>query len=312
MMTTGARRSVQFGVVLGVLLTSACSTPNAAKTSASGSTNSHAQTTLSPVTSVTTPPLVATPLTPMLSAIPDVAPSPAVANRTDGTTRLTLGTGAHITVIGSSGTDIITVGAPTQSVIAGTGKDTVNLPANLASAKVIGHSPAMTTLHIITPGTANLSDQDRNFTVKLTPGINDLTLGHGANITAVGTPGADTITVGAPTQSVIAGSGIDTVKAPSDLAGVKVVGHGQATTTLVITTAGNARLNNADSNLTVELNGGASRPSLHHFATDVHPHAWRRARSSRHWHTATRTSKSSHGAKALKCSPNPVSVTALK
>jgi hypothetical protein len=220
-------------------------------------------------------------------------------------------------VIGSAGTDIITVGAPTQSVIAGIGKDTVNVPANLASAKVVGRSPAMTTLHIITAGTANLNDQDSNLTVKLTPGINDLTLGRGANIRAVGTPGADTVTVGAPTQSVIAGSGIDTVKASSDLAGVKVVGRSQAMTTLVITTAGNAMLNNADSNLTVELNGGASRPSLHHFPlhhspTDFHPRTWRSARSSRHWHMATTTSQSGHGTNGLKCQPNPALVSALK
>ena len=88
-------------------------------------------------------------------------------------------------------------------MIAGPGKSTVYVPAYLASAKVVGRSPAKTTLHIITPGTANLSDEDSNITVKLTPGIH-IRLGQGNNITAVGTPGADTITVGAPTQAVIA------------------------------------------------------------------------------------------------------------
>lgn len=304
----GARRSVQCGVVLGVLLTSACSTPNAAKPPVLGADEgTQTKMPVAPLTAPTAPTPLATQLTPLPSPVPYAAPE-----ETEATHNVTLGTGANITVIGSSGNDVITVGAPTQAVIAGTGKSTVYVPAYLASAKVVGRSPAKTTLHIITAGTANLSDEDSNITVKLTPGTNDLSLGQGSNITAVGTPGTDTITVGAPTQAVIAGSGTDTVNASSDLAGVKVVGHGQAVTTLVITTGGNATLNNADSNLTVVLNGGAGAPSFHEHPASFHPHAWRKARPAKHWHTAAKVSPVSHGAHGLECPPTTPPAPALK
>ncbi|HVE21151.1 MAG TPA: calcium-binding protein [Acidocella sp.] len=305
-----ARWSVQCGAVLGVLLTSACSMPNTAKPPVLGPDEGQTQTRMPPVAPMTAP-TAPTPLATQLTPLPGPAPY-AAPQDTAATHNVTLGTGANITVIGSSGNDVITVGAPTQSVIAGTGKSTVNVPAYLASAKVVGRSPAKTTLHIITPGTAALSDEDSNITVKLTPGTNNLSLGQGANITAVGTPGTDAITVGAPTQSVIAGSGTDTVNASSDLAGVKVVGHGQAVTTLVITTGGNATLNNADSNLTVVLNGGAGGPSFHDRPTALHPHAWRKARPAKHWHVAAKASPVRHGAHGLACPPTSTPAPGLK
>jgi Flp pilus assembly protein TadD len=80
---------------------------------------------------------------------------------------LNLGQGQNITVIGAKGTDIITVGSPSQTVIAGNGTYQINAPATLAGVAVIGNEHAHTTLRITSNGKAHLNRKDRNLVVVL-------------------------------------------------------------------------------------------------------------------------------------------------
>jgi hypothetical protein len=210
---------------------------------------------------------VAVPVTePIAQTAPLPAPSPVAPA---SATNVNLGNGQNITVRGSSAADSITLGNPTQSVIAGPGNNTINVPAELAGAKLIGHSQATTTLRITTNGNATLNDEDRDLTVQLPHGENKLALGASSDVTAQGTSGNDSITIGGLRQTVVAGSGHDQINASANLAGIKILGASQATTTLVITTGGNATLNDADSNITVVL-GGSDPVSGGHSVHNAH------------------------------------------
>jgi len=288
-------RLARCGSLLGLLAVSACAAANVATP---GSPPAVSVPAASPAPGPVSAQAVAEP------APVAIAPPPAATGGND----LTLGTGANITVVGSSGNDNITLGAPSQSVIAGAGLSTVNLTPDLAGAKVVGSGRDKTTLVITSPGAAALSDADRDLTVRLMPGTNNLALGGGANITAVGMSGADTITVGASSQAVIAGTGSDRVNATADLAGVPITGNSQATTTLAITTGGRATLNNADSNITVVLGGGAASGGGG-FAQPVRRTQWN-GRSSRRWRSASVVHR--QAASAADCKTNLPALPASK
>ena len=109
------------------------------------------------------------------------------------TTNFTANTTAGLQISGSStGGDTITLGAPTQSVIAGGPNETIKATAANAGAAISGLG-ANSTLDITNGGTITLNAATDVSTVKLSAASN-LTLNGMQFITATGSSGADTIT----------------------------------------------------------------------------------------------------------------------
>jgi Ca2+-binding RTX toxin-like protein len=117
---------------------------------------------------------------------------------------------AALQITGSSvGGDTITLGAPTQSVVAGGANETVKASAANAGASVSGLG-ANSTLEITTGGTIALNAMTSITTVKL-DAASTLVLNGMKFITAVGSSGADTIQAGAINQTLTGGAGADTL-----------------------------------------------------------------------------------------------------
>jgi serralysin len=126
------------------------------------------------------------------------------------TTNFTANTTAGLQISGSStGGDTITLGAPTQSVIAGGPNETIKATAANAGAAISGLG-ANSTLDITTGGTIALNATTDVSTVKLSTASN-LTLNQMQFITATGSSGADTIQAGATNQTLTGGAGADTL-----------------------------------------------------------------------------------------------------
>ena len=126
------------------------------------------------------------------------------------TTTFTANTTAGLQISGSStGGDTITLGAPTQSVIAGGPNETIKATAANAGASISGLG-ANSTLQITTGGTIALNATTDVSTVKLSAASN-LTLNGMQFITATGSAGADTIKAGAMNQTLSGGAGADTL-----------------------------------------------------------------------------------------------------
>ena len=125
------------------------------------------------------------------------------------TTNFTANTTAGLKISGSStGGDTITLGAPTQSVIAGGPNETIKATAANAGALISGLG-ANSTLDITTGGTIALNAGTDVGTVKLSAASN-LTL-NGMQFIAVGSSGNDTITAGGIGQTLTGGAGADTL-----------------------------------------------------------------------------------------------------
>ena len=125
------------------------------------------------------------------------------------TTNFTANTTAGLEISGSStGGDTITLGAPTQSVIAGGPNETIKATAANAGALISGLG-ANSTLDITTGGTIALNAGTDVGTVKLSAASN-LTL-NGMQFIAVGSSGNDTITAGGIGQTLTGGAGADTL-----------------------------------------------------------------------------------------------------
>ena len=134
-----------------------------------------------------------------MNAVQLAAPTNFVANTTAG-----------LKISGSSaGGDTITLGAPTQSVIAGGPNETVKATAANAGAAISGLG-ANSTLRITTGGTIALNATTDVTTVKLTS-ASILMLNGMQFITAIGSTGSDTIQAGAINQTLSGGGGTDTL-----------------------------------------------------------------------------------------------------
>ena len=126
------------------------------------------------------------------------------------TTTFTANTTAGLQISGSSaGGDTITLGAPTQSVIAGGPNETIRATAANAGASISGLG-TNSTLQITNGGTIVLNATTDVSTVKLSAASN-LTLSKMSFITAIGSGGADTIQAGATYQTLTGGAGADTL-----------------------------------------------------------------------------------------------------
>ena len=126
------------------------------------------------------------------------------------TTNFTSNTTAGLKISGSStGGDTITLGAPTQSVIAGGPNETITATAANAEASISGLG-ANSTLDITAGGTTALSATTDVSTVKLST-ASMLTLNQMQFITAIGSSGNDKITAGGIDQTLTGGAGTDTL-----------------------------------------------------------------------------------------------------
>ncbi|HEY6440419.1 MAG TPA: hypothetical protein VIY55_10395, partial [Acetobacteraceae bacterium] len=122
----------------------------------------------------------------------------------------TANTTAGLQISGSStGGDTITLGAATQSVVAGGANETIKATAANAGASISGLG-ANSTLQITNGGTLALNALTDVTTVKLSAASN-LTLNQMSFITAIGSAGADTIKAGTSNQTLTGGAGADTL-----------------------------------------------------------------------------------------------------
>jgi hypothetical protein len=115
---------------------------------------------------------------------------------------------AGLAITGGEGSDTITLGAATQSVVTGTGNTVVDATAAQAGALIMNNGAA--TLDLTTGGNATLNANDTFLTVSLAAATN-LTFSTQNFITAIGSSGADTITAMASQQILTGGAGIDTL-----------------------------------------------------------------------------------------------------
>ena len=148
--------------------------------------------------------------------------------------------GANETVNGGAGTDIYNV---TKSTI---GNTTIKGGAGSNTLVVTGGGNATMGAKITGINAVQLA-ATTNFTANTTAGL---------QISGSST-GGDTITLGAATQSVIAGGANETIKATAANAGASISGLG-ANSTLQITTGGTIALNAATDVTTVKLSAAST------------------------------------------------------
>ena len=151
-----------------------------------------------------------------------------------------------ITIIGATNTDVINLGAgndtvtlgSNETVNGGAGTDVYNVTKTTIGNTTIKGGTGSNTLVVTGGGNATMG-------TKIT-GINAVQLATTTNFTASTTAGlqisgsstgGDTITLGAPTQSVIAGGANETIKATAANAGAAISGLG-TNGTLQITNGG--------------------------------------------------------------------------
>ena len=126
------------------------------------------------------------------------------------TTKFTADATAGLKISGSSvGGDTITLGASTQSVIAGGPNETIRATAANAGDAISGLG-ANSTLQITSGGTVALNAATDVATVKLSA-ASMLTLNQMSFITAIGSGGNDTIHAGATNQTLTGAAGTDTL-----------------------------------------------------------------------------------------------------
>ena len=184
--------------------------------------------------------------------------------------------GGGITIIGANNTDVINLGAgndtvtlgANETVNGGAGTDVYNVTKTTIGNTTIKGGNGSNTLMVTGGGNTTMG-------TKIT-GINAVQLATTTNFTANSTAGlqisgsstgGDTITLGAPTQSVIAGGANETIKATAANAGASISGLG-ANSTLDITTGGTITLNATTDVNTVQAERGehadAEQDVVHH------------------------------------------------
>ena len=171
-----------------------------------------------------------------------------------------------ITIIGANNTDVINLGAgndtvtlgANETVNGGAGTDVYSVTKTTIANTTIKGGNGSNTLMVTGGGNATMG-------AKIT-GINAVQLATTTNFTANSTAGlqisgsstgGDTITLGAPTQSVIAGGANETIKATAANAGASISGLG-ANSTLDITTGGTITLNATTDVNTVQLSAAST------------------------------------------------------
>jgi serralysin len=174
--------------------------------------------------------------------------------------------GGGITIIGANNTDVINLGAgndtvtlgANETVNGGAGTDVYNVTKTTIGNTTIKGGNGSNTLMVTGGGNTTMG-------TKIT-GINAVQLATTTNFTANSTAGlqisgsstgGDTITLGAPTQSVIAGGANETIKATAANAGASISGLG-ANSTLDITTGGTITLNATTDVNTVQLSAAST------------------------------------------------------
>jgi Ca2+-binding RTX toxin-like protein len=126
------------------------------------------------------------------------------------TTTFIANTTAGLKITGSSGGgDVITLGAPTQSVVDGGANEHIKAAAANAAAAVSGLG-ASSELEITNAGTVTLNAATNVATVQL-DAKSMLMLNGISFITAIGSTAADTIQAGAANQTLSGGTGADTL-----------------------------------------------------------------------------------------------------
>jgi serralysin len=186
-------------------------------------------------------------------------------NNLNATVNVTPDAAGAITIIGANNTDVINLGAgndtvtlgSNETVNGGTGADVYNVTKTTIGNTTIKGSTGSNTLVVTGGGNATMS-------TKIT-GINAVQLAATTNFTANTTAGllisgssagGDTITLGAPTQSVIGGGPNETIKATAANAGASISGLG-ANSTLQISNGGTIALSAATDVSTVKLSAAS-------------------------------------------------------
>ncbi|HEY7578050.1 MAG TPA: hypothetical protein VH855_10675, partial [Acetobacteraceae bacterium] len=183
-------------------------------------------------------------------------------NNLNSTVNVTAGDASSgITIIGANNTDVINLGAGNDTVTlgngetvnGGSGNDVYNVTKGTIGNVTINGGSGSNTLVVTGGGNATMGSK--------IAGINAVQLATTAKFSANATAGlqisgssagGDTITLGAPTQSVIAGGANETIKATAANAGAAISGLG-ANSTLQITSGGTIALNAATDVATVKL-----------------------------------------------------------
>jgi len=188
----------------------------------------------------------------------DVDVLPATSSSTANAGIVIFGANDSSVINLSAGTDYVYLGSSTETALGGGGADTFVIDAATAGATIDGGTGA-STLMVRGGGTVTMganitriagvtlnaaagatAPAPYNFTANATP-----------DLAITGSGGADTITVGAGSQSVDANGGAVHVTATAAEAGIKVTGATGAV--LELTSGGAATLNAATSNVVVQL-----------------------------------------------------------
>ncbi len=187
-------------------------------------------------------------------------------NNLNATVNVASAAGGGITIIGANNTDVINLGAgndtvtlgSNETVNGGTGTDVYNVTKTTIANTTIKGGAGRNTLVVNGGGNATMG-------AKIT-GMNAVQLATTTNFTANTTAGlqisgsstgGDTITLGAPTQSVIAGGPNETIKATAANAVASISGLG-TNSTLQITNGGTITLNAATDVNTVKLSAAST------------------------------------------------------
>jgi hypothetical protein len=173
--------------------------------------------------------------------------------------------GAGITIHGNAdsatiqlgnGNDTVFVGSNTETISSGTGNSVFNVTSATSAAKITAGGGA-NTLAVSGGGTVTMGAAITGVNIAA---INDsgvtgtsFIANSDTKLVIDGGAGADTITLGAATQNVVAGSGTTLIKGVIGDAGALITSNSLGTSTLDLTTGGTGTLNAADTELTVTL-----------------------------------------------------------
>jgi Ca2+-binding RTX toxin-like protein len=169
-----------------------------------------------------------------------------------------------------SGSDTVYVGSG-ETVNGGSGKDLFYITSATTGETIAGDSSGTNDLYVQGGGTVAMGGSITNMNAVFL-----VNAGTSYNFTANATPGliihasadSDTITVGAPSQTVIGSSGSLDVLATAANAGV-AIRSGTGSNELDITSSGTTMLNSSDNNLTVQLDAANTTLTLDHM-TFIH------------------------------------------
>ncbi len=174
--------------------------------------------------------------------------------------------GGGITIIGANNTDVINLGAgndtvtlgANETVNGGAGADIYNVTKSTIGNTTIKGGAGSNTLVVTGGGNATMGAAITGINAVQLAATTTFTANTTAGLKISGSStGGDTITLGAPTQSVIAGGANETIKATAANAGASISGLG-ANSTLQITNGGTIALNATTDVTTVKLSAASN------------------------------------------------------